>query len=102
MKHNRQLPKEVIECWPEIFEGVDLNVIPLHYVKSAVILFKDKTSLRISMSKYNDAEQFNYEIQTLAVVYQKNINDIYFELNIKKIKKDIIKQTSNFLKGFNK
>jgi len=37
----KKFPKDVIEHWPEVFGEINLNVVPLRYLDSITIKFKN-------------------------------------------------------------
>lgn len=96
----RNLPKEVIDYWPEVFEEVRLNVLPLRYLRSVMINFKDGKSWEIKITaqvKKNGWETFEQTLGELVETYETSIEDIDFQLDIEKVKKDIKKKTQKFL-----
>lgn len=98
---SKKLSKDVIERWPEIFEGIQLNVVPLKYLHSIQIQFKNKKIWDIDItSKKEEMTWLNVEkhIHDLFVQYQDDIENIDFKLDTEKLKSDIIRSTSSFLK----
>ncbi len=51
MTEGRNLPKEVVDCWPEVFGEVKLNVLPLRYLHAVLITFKDGKVWEVKISK---------------------------------------------------
>jgi len=97
----KKLNKEVIESWPEIFEEVDLKVVPIQYLCSVHVKFKDERVWTIDVSpKSRDAnwQVIEKNIQELVMNYKKHIDSIDFKLDTDRIKKDISKITHNFLR----
>ena len=95
------LPKEVIAHWPEVFEEVTLNVLPLHYVHSVVINFKDLKSWEIKLTsqlKKDGWDNFQQTLSELLLSYEDHIYDIDFKLDANHVKRDIEKSTNKFLK----
>ena len=41
MKGGNILPDEVVDVWPEVFGEVTLNVLPVEYIETVLINFKD-------------------------------------------------------------
>ena len=39
--NGKVLPKDVIEHWPEVFNDIKLNVLPIRYLNKVLINFKD-------------------------------------------------------------
>jgi hypothetical protein len=48
---NKKLPKEVIDHWPEVFEDVDVDVIPIEYLYSIRITFSDGITWDVDLDK---------------------------------------------------
>lgn len=100
-KSGRSLPKEVIECWPEVFSEVKLNVLPLRYLHAILVTFKDgKTwEIRITPADIKKGwDPFEKSLSELFRHYEERITSVDFKLDTKKIKKDIERSTKNFLK----
>jgi len=97
----RKLNKEVIESWPEIFEEVKLNVVPIQYLCSVHVKFKDKRIWTIEVGPQLRDENWQTvekNIHELVMNYKTHIDSIDFKLDTDKIKKDITRQTNKFLK----
>lgn len=101
MTKGRSLPKEVIQHWPEVFGEVELNVLPLRYLHSVLVNFKDGKTWEIKITtetKRKGWEQFQDTLSDLCKSYEATIENIDFKLDTKKVKKDIEKTTQQFLK----
>ena len=97
----RTLPKEVVEIWPEIFSEVQLNVLPLKYLNAVLVTFKDGKvwEIRTTVADIRRGwEPFEKNLSELFQHYDDKIESIDFKLNTEKIKKDIKRSTSKFLK----
>ncbi len=99
MTGNKTLPQDVIERWPEIFGEITLNVIPLQYLHSVKITFKNKKVWEIDFEAHSKKNWDNFEKQVKEIVaeYEDNIENIDFKLDTDRIKKDITKHTKKFL-----
>lgn len=100
-KPGRNLPKEVIEHWPEIFGEVNLNVVPLGYLHTVLVNFKDGKTWEIKITqqaKRNGWEVFEKNLSELVKSYEEKIDNIDFKLDTNKVKKDIERSTQKFLK----
>jgi gas vesicle protein len=94
------LPDDVIRLWPEIFGEVTLNVVPLSYVHTIEITFKNTKVWEIDFKKNLKAqnwETFEKEIKEVIRQYEDEIDKIDFRLDTDRIKKDMIKHTKKFL-----
>lgn len=100
-KSGKVLPKEVIECWPEVFGEVKLNVLPLRYLHAVIVNFRDgKTwEIKVTAKTKNDGwDAFEKSLSELFKVYEKRIENIDFKLDTDRVKKDIERRTQRFLK----
>ena len=101
LKQTKPLPKEVIAHWPEVFEEVSLSVLPLPYLHSVVINFKDNKSWEIKLTtkiKKEGWSSFHQSLSDLLTSYEEQIDDVDFKLDAVKVKKDVEKLTTKFLK----
>lgn len=100
-KSGRDLPKEVIDSWPEVFGEVKLHVLPLRYLHAVIINFKDGKTWEIKITaktKHNGWDTFEQSLTELFKVYDTKIRDIDFKLDTERVKKDIERRTQRFLK----
>ena len=96
---NKKLPQEVINHWPEVFEDVDIDVVPLEYLESVRVEFKDGKIWDIDINtQKNKVEDLEKSLDDLFDQYQDNIKNVDFRLNTKRVKQDITKRTRKFLK----
>lgn len=98
-KQSSKLPPEVIDHWPEVFEDVSIDVVPLEYLDSIRIQFVDGKiwEIKIDTNK-NRVEDLEKSIDELFEQYQEAIKNVDFRLNTAKVKDDITKRTQKFLK----
>lgn len=97
----RVLPKEVIDCWPEVFGEVKLHVLPLRYLHAVIITFKDGKVWEVKITKEDQLkgwEPFERSISELFKTYENRIDSVDFRLDTKSIRNDIEKVTKRFLK----
>jgi hypothetical protein len=97
----KSFPKEVVDCWPEVFGEVILNVLPLKYLQAVLISFKDGKVWEIKITAKTRREgwsSFEQSLSELFKAYERRIDSIDFKLDTEKIKKDIEKTTKKFLK----
>lgn len=100
-KSGRILPDDVIECWPEVFGEVKLNVLPLKYLSAVLINFKDGKTWEIKITtrtKKAGWESLEQSLTELFKTYDNKIIDIDFKLDTNQIKTDIERKTKFFLK----
>ena len=100
-KTGRILPKDVIEHWPEVFGEVHLNVLPLRYLHTVLVTFKDGKTWEIRITatvKRNGWPAFEKNLSELFKSYEDNIDNVDFKLDTKLVRRDIEKSTQTFLK----
>jgi hypothetical protein len=97
----KQFPKDVIEHWPEVFGEITLNVIPLKYLDSITISFKNgklwEINLRAKQAN-EDWDSFEKSLKEMLSSYESEIDNVDFRLDTERVKKDMIKHTNRFLK----
>lgn len=100
-KSGRNLPKDVIKHWPEVFGEVHLNVLPLRYLHTVLVNFKDGKSWEIKITAQTKREgwvQFEHNLAELLKSYDDKVEDVDFKLDTVRVRKDIEKSTQQFLK----
>lgn len=102
MKYSgRILPRDVIKGWPEVFGEVYLNVLPLRYLHTVLINFKDGKTWEIKITEKTRREgwdSFNESLADLISTYKENLDNIDFKLDTDRVKKDVQRSTQKFLK----
>ena len=95
------LPADVVDIWPEVLEEVLMYEIPLPYIQSVIINFKDNKSWEIKLTAKLKKEGWSSvqdSLTELLLSYDDRIDDVDFKIDAVKIKKDIVKSTTKFLK----
>ena len=98
---SKKLSKDVVERWPEVFGEVTLNVVPLKYLHSIQIKFKEGKVWDIAIGTKGselDWTAVEKNIHEIFTTYQEEIDNVDFKLDTEKLKRDIIKSTNKFLK----
>ena len=102
MKYSgRILPKDVIKGWPEVFGEVKLNVLPLRYLHTVLVNFKDGKTWEIKITEKTRREgwdSFNENLADLISTYKENLDNIDFKLDTDRVKIDVQRSTQRFLK----
>ncbi len=97
----KRLPKEVVAHWPEIFSDLHVESIPVEYLLSIKVTFKDGKNWEIRL-KNNRQKMTNKELEKqiteLFKTYGDAIKNVDFRLDTNKVKADITKRTKTFLK----
>ena len=98
-KPSKKLPKEVISHWPEVFEDVEIDVVPLEYLDSVRVQFIDGKVWDIDINtQKNKVEDLERSLDELFEEYHDHIKTVDFRLNTDKVKQDITNRTKKFLK----
>ena len=100
-KSGKSFPKDVIDCWPEVFGEVKLHVLPLRYLHAVIITFKDGKIWEVKITKEDHDKgwsSFENSMSELYKTYESRIDNIDFRLDTERIRKDIEKGTQRFLK----
>jgi hypothetical protein len=93
-------PKHLVQEWPEVFEDLYMNTMPVHYIEVVRLEFQNGRVWEI-----NVAEQLNTSasdiianrlLETFAE-YKDDIKKIDFKINIVKLKDDIQSHSNNIL-----
>lgn len=101
MNAGKKFPNEIIDHWPEVFGEITLNVVPLRYLESVTITFKNKKVWEIKIDNKQsqaDWDAFESQLRQLLSTYEEEIDNVDFKLDTERIKKDMIKNTKRFLK----
>lgn len=96
-----QLPKEVIDHWPEVFEDLDVKVVPLEYLHSVRVFFEDGKIWDIDVQKSKKDSgigQLEDTLGELFEAYDDVITNVDFRLDTERLKEDITNRTKLFLK----
>jgi hypothetical protein len=95
----KQLPKEVIDHWPEVFKDVHIDVVPIEYLNSVRVEFVDGKIWDIDINtEKKPVKDLEKSLDDLFEQYQNVIKNVDFRLDTDKVKADITKRTKKFLK----
>lgn len=101
MPKKQPLAKDVVDHWPEVLEDIDIQVVPLEYLHSVRITFEDgkvwDVDIEASRKKGDDVDVENV-LGELFKEYDEFITNVDFRLDTVRLKEDITKRTSIFLK----
>jgi hypothetical protein len=101
VNQGKKFPKDVVEHWPEVFGEITLNVVPLWYLDTVTIKFKNTKVWELKITKQQSKEDwdtFESNLKDMLSTYESEIDNIDFKLDTERIKKDMIKYTNRFLK----
>jgi len=97
----RPLPKDVIANWPEVFGEVHLNVVPLRYLHTVLVNFKDGKTWEIKITAQARREgwlAFEQSLSEMVKNYEDSIDNVDFKLDALRVRKDVERSTGKFLR----
>ena len=101
MTTGKPFPKDVVEHWPEVFGEITLNVVPLKYLDSITVTFKNSKVWEIKIGLKQAQEEwdsFEINLKEMIASYESEIENVDFKLDTERVKKDMITYTNKFLK----
>lgn len=93
-------PDHLVRQWPEVFEDMYMNTMPLLYLNYIHIVFNDGRIWEIDIkTQLADAEPNVVADKILDIFdeYSTEIKDINFDVDTDQLKKDIIDKTKGML-----
>lgn len=100
-KSDSILPPDVIDHWPEVFEHIDIDVVPLEYLHTIRVEFEDGKVWDIDIAKSAEKSStvdLENTLDELFEQYQDVIVNVDFRLDTNRLKRDIKKRTASFMK----
>lgn len=101
MTKGKNFPNDVVEHWPEVFGEITLNVVPLEYLDSITVTFKNAKVWEIKLGTKQarkDWDTFETNLKEMLLSYESEIENVDFKLDTERVKKDMMKVTNRFLK----
>jgi hypothetical protein len=95
-----KFPDHLIKEWPEIFEDLYINTMPVAYLDFMQVEFRDGRVWEINIKKQLSNENPDIianKIFEFLQEYQKEVVNLDFKVNIKKLKSDIKKSSKKLL-----
>jgi hypothetical protein len=99
-----KVSEDVTNQWPGVLDEIDINVVPIQYIKAIEVHFDDDKVwvMDIDHNRLDNNEDMANELEEsleeLIEEYQDAIQGINFVVDIPKVKRDITRRTSIFLK----
>jgi hypothetical protein len=93
-------PKDVIKEWPEVFEEIYMSSMPIKYINGVELTFNDGRVWEIDLPEQLNLADEDAIIEKLSEGirdFQEEISTINFQVDIDRLKQDIIKLTQNIL-----
>lgn len=91
-----KLPMHLVQEWPEVFEDIHMNTMPVAYLKSVRLEFDNGRIWEIDIQEQlGDASKDIIAGKLLDTFneYQKEIIKIDFSIDVQRLKQDIINKT---------
>ncbi len=100
MPKGKKLPPGVVDTWPEVFSEINVDVVPIEYLHSINVKFKDGKIWEIDVKRSREKKNVDIELalEELFEQYEDVIDSIDFRLDTEKVKYDIKKRTALFMK----
>ena len=95
-KHLFRPPIHLIKVWPEVFEDMYMNTMPVAYLKSVRLEFNNGRIWEIDIQEQlgNATNEIVAEkLLDTFQEYKEEIIKVDFAIDIQKLKEDVIKQT---------
>ncbi len=93
-------PRHLVKEWPEVFEDLYMNTMPVAYLDLVHIEFKDgriwEINVKDEIEKINPDSVADVLLNTLQE-YKDEITKLDFKINIERLKKDIQDSTNTLL-----
>jgi hypothetical protein len=89
-------PKHLVQEWPEVFEDLYMNTMPIHYLEMIRLEFDNGRVWEIDVREQLEVADGDAIANKLIDTFQEYRDDIKkmdFKIDIEKLKKDIQDQT---------
>jgi hypothetical protein len=90
-------PRHLVKEWPEVFEDLYMNTMPVAYLERIHLEFADgrvwEIDIRTELTKQKPEEIADVLVNTLQE-YKDEIKKIDFKVDIDKLKSDIASETN--------
>lgn len=93
-------PKNLIQEWPEVFEDLYMNTMPVHYLEMLRIEFEDGRVWEINVQEQLSTTHSDIIADRLVNTFQEyreEIKKIDFKVNIDKLKTDVRNSSKKIL-----
>jgi hypothetical protein len=85
-------PRHLVKEWPEVFEDLYMNTMPVAYLDIVIVEFKDGKVWQIDVAdqlKESDPDLMCSKLLDIMQEYKDTITKMDFKINVEKLKKDI-------------
>lgn len=91
-------PRHLVKEWPEVFEDLYMNTMPVAYLDTLVIEFVDGRIWEIDIADQlsaSDPDKVTDQLLSTMQEFKHDITKIDFKINIDKLKSDIEHSTKD-------
>lgn len=92
-------PNHLVKEWPEVFEDLYMNTMPVAYLEVIRLEFKNGRIWEINIKEQLSESHSQLIADKLVDTfqeYQEEISKIDFKIDVEKLKKDVEKETKKF------
>lgn len=93
-------PLELVKEWPEVFEDMYMNTMPVAYLKSLRLVFNNGRVWDLDVQEHVSEtanEVLAQKILDIFDEYKEEITNVTFSIDVDKLKLDIRNQTKDIL-----
>ena len=93
-------PTNLVKEWPEVFDDLYMNTMPVAYLESLILEFDDGRVWEIDVKQQLDMDDPNKIAKKLLDTineYKDEIKKVDFKFDVDLLKKEIKKRTDNLL-----
>jgi hypothetical protein len=93
-------PRHLVKEWPEVFEDLYMNTMPVAYLDTIHLEFADGRVWQIDIKdqlKESEADSIADKLLETLAEYKDEIKKIDFKVDIERLKKDIGDSTKSIL-----
>lgn len=93
-------PRHLVKEWPEVFEDLYMNTMPVAYLEFIYMTFSDGRVWEINVKSQltdSNCDSVADKLSDLIYEYKDEISKIDFKIDIDKLKEDIITETKKIL-----
>jgi hypothetical protein len=93
-------PRHLVKEWPEVFEDLYMNTMPVAYLELVHFEFKDGRIWAIDVKEEinkTSADEFAQKLFDMMTEYKEDIIKLDFKIDIDRLKHDILDSTKTIL-----
>ena len=92
-------PKHLVQEWPEVFEDLYMNTMPVNYLETIRLEFGNGRIWEINIKEQlanSHSEIIASKLIETFAEYKEDIKKIDFKIDVERLKKDIQDQSNDF------